>query len=140
MEVRREIFCTGCDKQVEARLTNGAEMYPHHPKLAYTPFWVCDTCGAFVGTHNKTRNHLRPLGYLATKAVKRWRLLIHQTLDPLWKSGKIKRGHAYARISKALGHTYHTGEIYNEEEGQFVYDLVKEMSRELSPPTGPWDH
>ncbi len=133
------IFCTGCDKDVDARLTNGAEMYPKHPKLARTPFWIHDACGAFVGTHNKSRDHLRPLGSLATKAVKRWRMLIHQTLDPLWQQGYIERGHAYARISKALGHTYHTGEIYSEEEGEFVYAFVKDMRDELNPPTGPWN-
>lgn len=135
----REIECTGCHDMVEARLTNGKEMYPASPELADVPFWVCDTCGAFVGTHHKTKDRLKPLGSLATKEVKRWRMLIHQVLDPLWKDGKIERGHAYARISSALGHTYHTGEIYDEEEGEFVYGIVKAMRDELAPPTGPWN-
>lgn len=135
----REIFCTGCDAEVDARLTNGAEMYPHRPDLARRPFWICDTCGAFVGTHHKTRDHLKPLGSLATKEVKRWRMLIHRMLDPLWQEGHIERGHAYARISTALGHTYHTGEIYNVEEGEFVYQIVKAMRDELNPPKGPWN-
>lgn len=135
----RPILCTGCQEIVDARLTNGAEMYPNSPKLARTPFWVHDVCGAFVGTHYKTRDHLKPLGSLATKEVKRWRMLIHQMLDPLWQSGKIDRGDAYARISKALGHTYHTGEIYDVEQGEFVYLLVKEMRDEIAPPDGPWN-
>lgn len=132
-------MCTGCHEIVDARLTNGAEMYPDSPKLAHTPFWIHDACGAFVGTHNKTHDHLKPLGSLATKDVKRWRLLIHQMLDPLWREGHITREHAYARISKALGHTYHTGEIYDVEQGEFVYLFVKGMRDELNPPTGPWN-
>jgi hypothetical protein len=135
----REIFCTGCNDDVEARLTNGKEMYPHRADLARRPFWVHDACGAFVGTHYKTRDHLKPLGSLATKEVKQWRMRIHQLLDPLWQSGKIKRGDAYARISKALGHTYHTGEIYNAEEGEFVYAIVKAMRDELEPTAGPFN-
>ncbi len=131
------IYCTGCEIDVEARLTSGAEMYPHRPELASLPFWIHDECGAFVGTHHKAKSGLRPLGFLATKEVKRWRMMIHQLLDPMWQNGLIKRKHAYARLSKALGHTYHTGEIYSAEEGEFVYNLVQEMRQELAP--GPWN-
>lgn len=134
---RMEIFCTGCDEDVMARLTNGAEMYPARPELSKYPFWVCDKCGAFVGTHRKTKDHLRPLGSLATKEVKLWRMRIHQVLDPLWRSGKIERTHAYARITQALGHPFHAGEIYDTEEGEFVYNLVMQMKKELDP--SPWN-
>jgi len=128
------IWCTGCDRFVFARLTDGREMYPRRPDLASLPFWVCDDCGAFVGTHHKTKKQkLRPMGHLATPEVKQWRMRIHAILDPLWKTGKIERGHAYARISKALGHTYHTGEIYNAEEGEFVYEIVKALKMEIDP-------
>lgn len=130
------IYCTGCHEFVDARLTSGAEMYPHRPDLARKPFWKCE-CGAFVGTHYKTRDHLRPLGYLATPEVKRWRMRIHDLLDPMWQNGLIDRGKAYARISKALGHTYHTGEITDVEQAEFIYGLVKEMRDELDP--SPWN-
>lgn len=133
------IYCTGCEKDVDARLTNGAEMYPHRADLARMPFWIHDECGAFVGTHHKTRNHLRPLGFLATKEVKRWRRLIHATLDPLWEEKGFSRKKLYKRISKALGHQYHTAEIYSAEEGEFVYQIVKAIRDELDPPTGPWN-
>ncbi len=134
-----QIWCTGCEEEVEARLTYGTEMYPSRPDLARLPFWVCDRDGAFVGTHHKSKSGLKPLGYLATKEVKRWRMLIHQMLDPLWQTRKISRKKAYKRLSRALGHTYHTGEIYDAEEGEFVYAIVKEMRDELDPAKGPWN-
>lgn len=128
-----KIYCTGCGVAVEARLTNGAEMYPSRPDLASMPFWVCDTCGAFVGTHHKTKKKNRPLGYLATPEVKRWRMAIHQILDPLWKGKKIGRGQVYKHISARIGHSYHTAEIYSAEEGKKIYEIVKELKMQIDP-------
>lgn len=126
-----KIFCTGCEKEVEARLTDGKEMYPHRSDLYELPFWKCDSCGAFVGTHHKTSERTKPLGYLATPALKKWRMAIHSTLDPLWKEGKIKRGQAYAYISHRLGKVYHSAEIRSAEEGRQVYEIVKTLRGEL---------
>lgn len=27
------LYCTGCEEEIEARLTNGKERYPHRPDL-----------------------------------------------------------------------------------------------------------
>ena len=122
---------------MHARLTDGREMYPKRPDLADMPFWVCDDCGAFVGTHHKTKNRLKALGFLATPEVKKWRKMIHAMLDPLWQSGKIERGRAYRDISDELGRNFHTAEIYDVEEGQKVYAIVRAMKDRLDP--GPWN-
>lgn len=132
-----QIYCTGCGREVEARLTSGAEMYPHREDLAELPFWVHDECGSFVGTHHKTKNKTRPLGFLATPEVKKWRKIIHTILDPLWRSGKIKRTKAYAYISNRIDRTYHTGEIYTVEEGRAIYEIVRELKDKIDP--GPWN-
>ncbi len=129
-----KIFCTGCAAYVEARLTDGSEMYPHREDLWSLIFWVCDTCHAFVGTHKKSN---KPLGFLATPEVKTWRKNIHAILDPLWKGHKISRGRAYAYISHRIGRTYHTAEIYNVEEGKKIYKIVLALKMDLAP--GPWD-
>lgn len=131
------IYCTGCTKEVEARLTDGKEMYPHREDLEKFPFWVCDTCRAFVGTHHKTRNRFKPLGFLATKEIKQWRMLIHSILDPLWKTEKIKRGQAYAFVSNRLGRTYHTGEILSLDDAKAVHRIVCELKDKLDP--GPFN-
>lgn len=132
-----KIYCTGCSADVEARLTDGREMYPGNKDLVTIPFWICDTCRSFVGTHHKTPNRLKPLGFLATPEVKKWRRIIHQTLDPLWKTNKIKRGLAYREISDRIGRSYHTAEIYSVEEGKKIYEIVKEMKMRLDP--SPWN-
>lgn len=133
----RTIWCTGCNKHIEARLTDGREMYPHREDLASLPFWVCDICKAFVGTHHKTKNRFMPLGFLATPEVKRWRMMIHGILDPLWKQNKIKRGQAYKYISDRMGRDFHTAQIYSVAEGAKVYEIIKGLKQKLDP--GPWN-
>ena len=123
-----KIYCCGCSEKVEARLTDGREIYPHRPDLYHIPFWLCDTCGAYVGCHwKKQSEHTKPLGYLATQEIRDVRGKIHSVLDPLWKTGKIKRKDAYAEISTALGYTFHTGNIKDLAEGQRIYDIVLEL-------------
>lgn len=126
-----KIYCTGCSKEVEARLTDGREMYPHREDLYSLPFWKCDTCGAFVGCHHKTEDRTKPLGVLATQEIKNARKRIHAVLDPLWQSGRIARGKAYAYITHRFGRTYHSADIRSKEEGAQVYEIVSTLSKEL---------
>ena len=125
------IYCTGCEKDVEARLTNGKERYPHRPDLYDLPFWKCDTCLNYVGCHYKTNNPTRPLGVIATKEILEARKKIHTILDPLWKSGKVKRGQAYAFVTGKLHYTYHNGEIRTIEEARKIYKIVAELHNTL---------
>lgn len=127
----KTIFCTGCQFTVEARLTDGAERYPHRPDLSNIPFWHCDSCGAWVGCHHKTKQRTKPLGYLALPELFKARVAIHDIIDPLWKSDKIKRGQIYAHIAKKLGYQYHTGELRSLEEARTVYKIVAELHNEL---------
>ena len=125
------IYCTGCLKDVEARLTNGQERYPHRKDLYELPFWKCDACGNYVGCHHKTATPTRPLGCIATPELVEQRKQIHALLDPLWKSGKIKRGHIYAYIKERLGKEYHTAELRTIEEANQVYKIVSMLREEL---------
>lgn len=126
-----KIFCSGCNKVVMVRLTDGEEIYPHREDLYNLPFWKCDTCKGFVGCHHKTSIPTRPLGYIATPEIKKARIKIHAVLDPLWKSGKIKRGQAYAYIAHRLGKPYHTGEIKTIDEAREIYTIVAKLHNEL---------
>lgn len=129
-----KIFCVGCEKEVDARLTNGAEIYPHRPDLAEKPIWKCDTCGNYVGTHSKTNDPTKPLGVIPTRELMNARMKIHAVLDPLWKGGKIKRGQAYAYISHRFGKTYHNGELASIEDARKVYQIVAELHNDLKAP------
>lgn len=131
MNDTREIFCTGCKITINARLTNGEERYPHRPDLKDIPFWRCDDCGNYVGCHWKTKTPTKPLGCIATPEILNARKHIHALLDPLWKSGKIKRGKAYAYITNRIGWQYHTGEIRSIEEARVVYQTILQLKGEL---------
>jgi hypothetical protein len=64
-----KIYCTGCEKDVEARLTDGEERYPHRPDLYELPFWKCDTCKGYVGCHHKTKTPTKPLGVIGRRKI-----------------------------------------------------------------------
>jgi hypothetical protein len=128
----RSIHCCGCDSLVDARLTDGREIYPHRPDLGDLPFWRCDACGNFVGCHHKSKNRTAPLGCIPTPAIKQARIQIHAILDPLWRSGTLPRKRIYKRLSNVLGWQYHTGLIRSIEEARIVYRLVRDIARENS--------
>lgn len=118
---RVEIYCCGCSKSVYPRLTSALEIYPHRPDLKGKPMWRCDDCGNYVGCHHKTDTPTRPLGNIPTPEIRKARMSLHALIDPIWKSGKVKRGTVYNKISKAIGYPYHTAEIKSMEQARMIY-------------------
>lgn len=125
--MRRNIYCHQCGDEVEARLTNGAEIYPHRPDLKDLPFWKHDVCGNYVGCHHKTDNPTEPLGTIPTEEARKARSMVHRTIDPLWKSGKISRRKLYGKLSKHLGKTYHTANVTTWREAFDICDFAKSL-------------
>ena len=123
-----QIYCCKCKTKVEARLTDGKEVYPHRKDLYSIPFWKCDVCGNHVGCHHKTKDRIKPLGCIPTTEIRNARKHIHAILDPLWKSGKYKRGRIYSILTERLGFKYHTAEISSIKQARKVYKVVKEIS------------
>lgn len=99
-----EVICPSCSKPAE--WIPNEQVYGRRYGKSYMCYY-CRACDYMVGVHNNTR---QPLGTMVGKELRNLRKQVHNKIDPLWKDGKIKRGHLYARISKALGYTYHTGE------------------------------
>jgi hypothetical protein len=120
------LWCCQCQTDIDARLTSGAEVYPHRPDLATLPRWRCDDCGNHVGTHHKTDKPTRPLGNIPSPEIKRARIHIHELIDPAWQSGAIKRKAIYAHLTKVLGRQYHTGELRTLDEARAVYVAARE--------------
>lgn len=123
------LWCCQCQIDVDARLTSGAEVYPHRADLADIPRWICDGCLNHVGTHHKTDNPTRPLGNIPSPELKRARIAIHNLIDPAWKQKKVKRGALYAHISKEIGREYHTGELKTIDEARRVYRVALDYLR-----------
>lgn len=125
----KKIYCCQCQLDVDARLTDGSEIYPHRPDLHDLPFWKCETCKNHVGCHHKTKDRTRPLGNIPFPALRNARQHIHRILDPIWKTKQMPRGKIYGILHKRLGYEYHTGEIKTIEVAREVYKIVKEIKQ-----------
>jgi hypothetical protein len=124
------IYCCECQKEINARLTNGKEIYPHREDLFEKFFWICENCNNYVGTHGKTKDKTRPLGVIPSREIKQLRKKIHSVIDPLWKNKKIKRQILYKKISEKIGKEYHTAEIRTAEEGIKILKIVLNLKSE----------
>lgn len=124
------LYCCGCTREVEARLTTGLEVYPHRIDLGDLPFWRCDGCGNYVGCHHQTSDRTRPLGCIPTPEMKNARKHIHALLDPLWKSKRFSRRELYRMLAEATGkNEYHTAELRTLDEARDVYRALLRISR-----------
>lgn len=128
MKDTKDIYCCYCGQYVDAERTTGDVVYPHRPDLANLIFYRCPTCGNFVGTHKKDG---RPLGVIATPTMKARRMQIHALIDPLWKSGAIKRQKLYKIMSKILGYEYHTAETMSLEDLDKVEKVARRVAEEI---------
>lgn len=128
LEIEVEIYCATCEADVDARLTDGSEIYPHRSDLSKLPFWRCDTCGGFVGCHHKTKNRTKPLGCIPTPEMKEMRKRIHAVLDPIWKVGSRNRKQVYQQMTDALGWEYHTGKTRSLEECQRALEAARDLA------------
>lgn len=126
---RRDIYCAGCSKEVAARLTDGAEIYPHRYDLADLPFWRCDDCGGYIGCHHKTKNPTAPLGCIPTPAMRAARRRLHAVLDPVWKRGHLPRQEVYRRMAELTGWNFHTGLTRSLEEVERGIDAARIIAR-----------
>lgn len=122
------VFCCNCNAEVEVRLTDGKEIYPHRPDLYRLPFWKHDRCGGFVGCHHKTKERTKPLGCIPTEEIKNIRKAIHAILDPMWMKKQHSRKYIYQKLSNAIGREYHTAEIRSINEANAVISKLKELS------------
>lgn len=69
--------------------------------------WFCRKDDAYVGGHNNTK---RPLGIMADKELRGWRVKAHAHVDPLWRSKRLKRATLYRRLNDWFGKEVHIGE------------------------------
>ncbi len=116
--------CPYCLNKVEK--VTGKEIYfGRFPDLDSKIFYQCKPCKAHVGCHPGTDI---PLGRLANPELRKWKMQAHASFDPIWKSGPLKRGEAYALLSKTL-------EIPEEQchIGMFDVDMCMRVVVEAVP-------
>ncbi len=98
------MICPYCNKP--ARWVDNIEIYGKRYGESYMMWW-CKPCDARVGCH---RNGRRPLGTLANKELREWRMKAHAYIDPHWKLGKMSRDQVYGILDKHFGREMHVGE------------------------------
>jgi hypothetical protein len=90
---------------------------------------LCKPCNAYVGVHKGTT---KPLGILANAELREWKKKAHAAFDPIWKSGEMSRGKAYALLAKAMGvNEIHIGES-NIETCKQIIEKAKAINNELN--------
>lgn len=118
-----QIYCTECRRKVEAQAVNGSVVYPHRLDLYEKLFYVCPTCGNYVGTHADGR----PLGTIPTPELRKWRNEVHRIIDEYWLPNNVaKRKELYADLSEFLGRRYHTAELNTIAECKKVIEYYKQ--------------
>lgn len=114
--------CPYCGKV--SVLVGGLIIYPHRQDLAEKRFYNCAPCGAYVGCHQGTNE---PFGRLADAELRKAKQAAHAAFDPLWRSKRMERNVAYARLSDAMGlsrEETHIG-MFDLEQCRRVVELVK---------------
>lgn len=92
------VHCPYCCQS--AALVYGNIVYPHREDLFSKKFYLCQSCGAYVGCHDGTDV---PLGRLANAELRRAKMKVHAEFDILWKNKWLSRTKAYAWLAEELG-------------------------------------
>lgn len=89
--------CQYCGGKVE--IVKNSEIYGR--EYGEWPWaYLCRGCKAYVGMHPFTGI---PLGTLADRNTREMRKLAKDAFNPLWQSGQMTRGDAYAWLAAQLG-------------------------------------
>ena len=96
--------CPYCQKP--AKWCDNAEVYGRRYGKSYMCYW-CKDCDAYVGCHNNTA---RPLGTMANKELRQWRMKAHAVIDPIARTAPHSRKSVYRRLEKVFGRPIHIGE------------------------------
>lgn len=78
-----KVFCQYCT--TEAVLIDSRKIHGYN----YGKIYYCNTCGAYVGCHKKTK---KPLGTLANEELRKYRMSLHRLFDKKWNDYMIKSG------------------------------------------------
>ncbi len=111
--------CPYCNKP--ALWTENKAIYGKNYGKSYMCYY-CKDCNAYVGCHNNTE---KPLGTMANKELRDWRIKAHNSFDSLWKTGFVTRNEAYKILENEFGKEIHIGESDIETCKRIIYKLKK---------------
>lgn len=119
-----KMVCPYCSGEVQK--VRGEKIYPHRPDLHRLKFFLCGPCDAYVGCHAKGKG-FKPLGRLANKELRQWKMRAHKEFDPIWRSGRMNRYEAYKWLAEQMGKTSRECHIGKFDVGDCmrVIEIVK---------------
>jgi len=112
--------CNLCGSE-KLRRTSNAEVYGK--VYGNGKCIICDGCGGYVGCHDSGRS----LGLIANKEMRRLKSKCHAMFDPIWKSRKVSRSHAYVLLAQKLDI-----EVKDCHFGHFDIDMLNKSISVLS--------
>lgn len=98
------MICTYCNK--EAKWCENKEIYGKNYGKSFMCY-LCKDCDAYVGCHNNTK---KPLGTIANKELRAWRIKAHRHIDRWWKNKIFTRKEVYNMLKIIFGREIHIGE------------------------------
>jgi ssDNA-binding Zn-finger/Zn-ribbon topoisomerase 1 len=90
--------CPYC--HAKANLADSAIVYGGR---SFGKIWLCSNypkCDSYVGAH---KNSDKPLGRMANKELRAWKVACHNLFDPLWKGKLLSRTVAYEYLQRITG-------------------------------------
>lgn len=98
--------CPYCNK--EALWVSNEMVYGKRYGKSYMCYY-CPKDGAYVGCHENSK---RPLGTMANRELRQWRMKAHARIDPYWRSKHplMSRKELYQKLYKIFGKEIHVGE------------------------------
>lgn len=99
------MICPYCNNA--AQFVDNAAIYGRRYGTSWMAYW-CKPCDARVGVHQN--DPARPLGTLANKELRGWRVKAHAAIDPIWQTRAMSRKSVYRWLSEELEQEIHVGQ------------------------------
>ena len=128
MKEEQEIKCPYCGGKAEW-VTNEV-IYGRRYGKSYMAYF-CALCNAYVGCHNNTKV---PLGTMANKELREWRIKAHAVIDPIWIANGHNRRLIYQKLKVIFGGEFHIGSSTKEDCKYIIenQDLLKISIKKLN--------
>lgn len=125
------MFCVNCQKEVEARIVTGADIYGPHSACRDVPYAMCPDCGNY-GEY--TINKEPPFSVIPTFELRKAYNHIDCHFSALWEWQIMTKAEAEALMSKRLYNgerPYRTHEIRTRSEAVDAYKMAKLLYKEF---------
>lgn len=117
------VICPYCNSL--ARLVDSAAVYGR----SYGMIWDCRPCDACVGCHKNNKDN-KPLGRLANKELRTWKMRAHAAFDPMWQR-KMQKEQCSKTKARRSGYKWLAGELGIEVKnchiGMFDVDMCRRV-------------